>query len=38
MGLFPEVVRSLIGRIPFDQAPEALTRGLGIKDVITLAA
>src|SRR5262249_44001720 len=38
MGLFPEVVRSLIGRIPFDKAPEALTRGLGIKDVITLAA
>jgi len=38
MGLFPEVVRSLIGRIPFDQTPEALTHRLGIKDVITLAA
>jgi threonine dehydrogenase-like Zn-dependent dehydrogenase/kynurenine formamidase len=38
MGLFPEVVRSLIGRIPFDQAPQALKRHLGIKDVITLAA
>jgi len=38
MGLFPEVVRSLIGRIPFDQAPEVLRRRLGIKDVVTLAA
>jgi kynurenine formamidase/threonine dehydrogenase-like Zn-dependent dehydrogenase len=38
MGLFPEVVRSLIGRIPFDQAPEVLCRRLGIKDVVTLAA
>jgi threonine dehydrogenase-like Zn-dependent dehydrogenase len=38
MGLFPEVVRSLIGRIPFEQTPEALTRGLGIKDVVRLAA
>src|SRR5262249_40219416 len=34
MGLFPEVVRSLIGRVPFEQAPEVLTRGLGIKDVV----
>jgi hypothetical protein len=38
MGLFPEAVRSLIGRVPFDQTPEALNHGLGIKDVVTLAA
>jgi len=38
MGLFPEVVRSLIGRIPFDQAAEVLHRRLGIKDVVTMAA
>jgi threonine dehydrogenase-like Zn-dependent dehydrogenase len=38
MALFPDAVRSLIRRAPFDDAPDVVTRGRGIKDVITLAA
>src|SRR5262245_60497132 len=38
MVLFPEAVLSLINRVPIDQALDVLTRGRGIKDVITLAA
>jgi threonine dehydrogenase-like Zn-dependent dehydrogenase len=34
MVLFPDAVRSLIARSPFEQAPEVLVRGRGIKDVI----
>jgi len=34
MALFPDAVRSLIARVPFDQAPDVLVRGRGIKDVI----
>jgi hypothetical protein len=36
MLLFPDAVRSLITRSPFDQAPELLVRGRGIKDVLEL--
>jgi threonine dehydrogenase-like Zn-dependent dehydrogenase len=36
MALFPDAVRSLITRSPFDQAPEILVQGRGTKDVITL--
>lgn len=36
MFLFPEAVRSLVARAPFDQAPDVLARGRGIKDVIVL--
>jgi threonine dehydrogenase-like Zn-dependent dehydrogenase len=34
--LFPNAVRSLIARSPFEQAPDVLVRGRGIKDVIVL--
>ena len=37
MLLFPAAVRSLVTRWPFDQAPDVLARGRGIKDVIALA-
>jgi len=37
MLLFPDAVRSLITRSPFDQAPDVLVRGRGIKDVIAIA-
>jgi len=36
MVLFPDAVRSLIHRSPFEQAPGVLVRGRGIKDVIVL--
>jgi glucose 1-dehydrogenase len=38
MVLFPEAVLSLLNRVAIDQAPDVLTRGRGIKDVVTLAA
>jgi threonine dehydrogenase-like Zn-dependent dehydrogenase len=38
MALFPDAVRSLIARSPFEQAPDVLTRGRGIKDVIRCGA
>lgn len=37
MTLFPDAVRSLITRQPFEQAPDVLVRGRGIKDVITIS-
>jgi threonine dehydrogenase-like Zn-dependent dehydrogenase len=36
MVLFPDAVRSLITRSPFEQAPDVLVRGRGIKDVIVV--
>jgi hypothetical protein len=36
MVLFPDAVRSLIARSPFEQAPDVLVRGRGIKDVIVI--
>ncbi|HEX3759842.1 MAG TPA: glucose 1-dehydrogenase [Kofleriaceae bacterium] len=36
MVLFPDAVRSLITRSPFEQAPDLLARGRGIKDVIVI--
>jgi threonine dehydrogenase-like Zn-dependent dehydrogenase/kynurenine formamidase len=38
MVLFPQAVLSLLNRIAIDQAPDVLSRGRGIKDVVTLAA
>lgn len=38
MALFPDAVRSLVSRIPFDQVPALLARGRGIKDVVRIAA
>jgi hypothetical protein len=38
MALFPSAIRSLIGRVPFDQASTVLARGRGIKDVAGMAA
>jgi threonine dehydrogenase-like Zn-dependent dehydrogenase len=37
MVLFPDAVRSLIERSPLDDAPDALVRGRGIKDVIAIS-
>lgn len=37
MSLFPDAVRSLIHRVPFEQAPSVLSRGHGLKDVIVVA-
>src|SRR5262249_52828161 len=36
--LFPNAVRSLITRSRFEDAPDVLVRGRGIKDVITITA
>jgi threonine dehydrogenase-like Zn-dependent dehydrogenase len=36
MVLFPDAVRSLLTRSPFEQAPDVLARGRGIKDVIAI--
>jgi threonine dehydrogenase-like Zn-dependent dehydrogenase len=33
--LFPDAVRSLPRRVPLDEAPAVLARGVGIKDVVT---
>jgi kynurenine formamidase/threonine dehydrogenase-like Zn-dependent dehydrogenase len=38
MVLFPGAVRSLLNRVPIDQAPDVLAHGRGIKDVVTFAA
>jgi hypothetical protein len=35
MALFPEVVRSLMHRVPFEEAPSVLACKQGIKDAIT---
>jgi threonine dehydrogenase-like Zn-dependent dehydrogenase len=35
MTLFPDAVRRLCRRVPPEQAPEVLARGVGIKDVVT---
>ncbi|MDF0673667.1 MAG: glucose 1-dehydrogenase [Nitrospira sp.] len=37
MALFPEAVRSLMNRVPFEDAPSVLARKQGIKDVISFA-
>jgi threonine dehydrogenase-like Zn-dependent dehydrogenase len=37
MVLFPDALRSLLTRSPFDEAPDILVRGRGIKDVIAVA-
>lgn len=37
MGLFPEAVRSLLDRVPFDEAPDVLAAGRGVKTVVTVA-
>jgi threonine dehydrogenase-like Zn-dependent dehydrogenase len=36
MVLFPDAVRALVARSSFDQAPDVLARGPGIKDVIVM--
>lgn len=36
MVLFPDAVRSLIQRVPFEQAPDVLVRGRAIKNVVTV--
>lgn len=36
MGLFPQAVRSLIRRVPLEQASEVLAQGRAIKDVVRL--
>ena len=38
MVVFPDAVRSLITRVRFDEAPDVLARGRGIKDVIAVTA
>jgi threonine dehydrogenase-like Zn-dependent dehydrogenase len=38
MVLFPDAVQALIARSPFEQAPDVLMRGRGIKDVIRCGA
>lgn len=36
MALFPQAVRSLIHRVPFEQATDAIAKGRAIKNVVTL--
>ena len=37
LALFPKQLRELIRRVPFDEAPQIIANGRGIKDVVSLA-